>query len=49
MDVSFSDGNLAVMSITGLQDKAPHKNVNIKMFLEKSKDGIWKVKKVYTQ
>jgi hypothetical protein len=49
MDVSFSDGSLAVISITGLQDKAPHKNISFKMFLEKSKNGIWKVKKVYTE
>jgi uncharacterized protein YpmB len=49
MDVSFSDGSLAVMSITGLEDKAPHKNVSFNMFLEKSKNGIWKVKKVYTE
>lgn len=49
MDVSFSDGSLAVMSITGLQYKAPHKSVSYKMFLEKNRNDIWKVKKVYTE
>ena len=49
MDISFSDGSLAVVSVTGLQDKAPHKNVSYKMFLEKDKNDIWKVKKVYAK
>jgi uncharacterized protein YpmB len=49
MDVSFSDGSLAVMSITGLQYKAPHKIVSYKMFLEKNENDIWKVKKVYSE
>ncbi len=49
MDVSFSDGTLAIISVTGPQDKAPHKNVNYKIFLEKRKSGIWKVKKVYME
>jgi hypothetical protein len=49
MDVSFSDGRLAVMSITGLQYKAPHKSVSYKMFIEKNKNNVWKVKKVYTE
>jgi CDP-diglyceride synthetase len=48
MDVIFSDGSLAVVRISGLQDKAPHKNVVYKMFLEKNKSGIWNVEKVYT-
>lgn len=49
MDVSFSDGSLAVMSISGLQDKAPHNSVKYKIFMEKSKSGIWRVKKVYPE
>jgi hypothetical protein len=49
MDVSFSDGSLAVMSVSGLQDKAPHKSVNYKIFMEKSDSGVWKVKKVYPE
>jgi hypothetical protein len=49
MDVSFSDGTIAVISITGTRDKAPHENVNYKVFLEKSTNGIWKVVKVYKE
>lgn len=49
MKISFSDGSLAVMSVSGILDKAPHNNVSYKVFLEKSKNGLWKVKKVYTE
>lgn len=49
MKVVFSDGNIAVMNVSGLQDKAPHRNVNYKIFLEKKDNGAWKVKKVYSE
>jgi hypothetical protein len=49
MDVSFSDGSLAIMSVSGLQDKAPHKSVSYKIFMEKSDSGVWKVKRVYPE
>ncbi|MCM0646971.1 hypothetical protein NBE98_01110 [Clostridium swellfunianum] len=47
MDISFSDGSLAVITVSGLENKAPHKNVMYKMILEKNKYGVWKVRKVY--
>jgi uncharacterized protein YpmB len=49
MDVVFSDGSRAIMSVTGLQDKAPHKNVSYKIFLEKNRSGIWKVLRFYKE
>lgn len=49
IDIAFSDGSLAVMNVTGVQDKAPHKNVSYKVFLEKDKYGIWRVRKVYNE
>lgn len=49
MSLSFSDSDIAVMKVTGLQDKAPHNNVIYKIFLEKNKDGLWKVVKLYTE
>lgn len=47
MKVSFSDGNMAVMTISGLLDKAPHNMVKYEVILEKKTNGVWKVSKVY--
>lgn len=47
--LNFSDGVSAVMSVSGVQNKSPHKNMKYDVFLEKNKKGIWKVKKVYPQ
>lgn len=49
ISVSFSDGTLSVMKVTGLEYKAPHNNVTYKIFLEKNKDGLWKVVKLYSE
>jgi hypothetical protein len=49
MKLSFSDGSIAVMNVSGMLNKSPHKTVEYKVFLEKSKNGIWRVKKVYTE
>lgn len=49
LKISFSDGSLAVMSVSGMLDKAPHNSVKYKIFLEKNKNGLWKVKKVYPE
>lgn len=46
--LSFSDGDVAVMSVSGMESKSPHKNVKYKVFLEKTKSGIWRVKNVYS-
>lgn len=47
MKVSFSDGNMAVMTISGLLDKTPHNIVKYEVILEKKANGVWKVSKVY--
>lgn len=47
MKVSFSDGNMAVMTISGLLDRSPHDNVKYEVILEKKANGTWKVIKVY--
>jgi hypothetical protein len=47
MKVSFSDGNMAVMTISGLLDKTPHDVVKYEVILEKKTNGTWKVSKVY--
>lgn len=47
MKVSFSDGNMVVMTISGLLDKAPHNSVKYEVVLEKKTNGVWKVSKVY--
>ncbi|MCM8711160.1 hypothetical protein M2651_08975 [Clostridium sp. SYSU_GA19001] len=49
MKLSFSDGIIAVISVSGIEDKAPHKSVKYDIFLEKNKKDIWKVKKVYSK
>ncbi|ERI95646.1 hypothetical protein HMPREF1982_00120 [Clostridiales bacterium oral taxon 876 str. F0540] len=46
--LSFSDGDIAVMSVSGMESKSPHKNVKYKVFLEKTKSGIWRVKNIYS-
>jgi uncharacterized protein YxeA len=49
MNLSFSDSNIAVMKVEGLQEKPPHNHVTYKIFLEKNKAGLWKVVKLYTE
>jgi len=49
MTLSFSDGSVAIMNVKGMMDKSPHKNIEYKVFVEKGKNGLWKVKKVYTE
>jgi ABC-type transporter MlaC component len=49
LKISFSDGNLAIMSVSGMLEKSPHNNVNYKILLEKNKNGLWKVKNVYPE
>lgn len=49
MTVSFSDGTIAVMSVAGLQSKAPHRTANYKIFLVKAKNGVWRVKNIYPE
>ncbi|WP_125154725.1 hypothetical protein [Clostridium rectalis] len=45
--LSFSDGNIAVVKVMGVEKKSPHKKITYNIFLEKNSKGIWKVKKLY--
>ncbi|WP_373899115.1 hypothetical protein ACER0A_003090 [Haloimpatiens sp. FM7315] len=48
-EVEFSDGNMAIVSVYGLQYKSPHDYISYKILLEKNKNGIWKLKKYYEE
>lgn len=45
--VEFSDGNIAVVKVYGTQKKSPHAKITYNVFAEKSKSGVWNVKKIY--
>ncbi|MFD3156009.1 hypothetical protein ACFIJ5_03960 [Haloimpatiens sp. FM7330] len=45
--LEFSDGNICIVTIKGMEYKAPHDIITYKIFLEKNKKGIWKLKKYY--
>lgn len=47
LNLTFSDGTIAVVKVYGTTNKSPHKNVCYNLFLTKNKNGTWKVKKVY--
>lgn len=47
IQIVFSDNNLAIVDVKGREKKSPHMNVSYKVFLEKKKNGTWKVKKIY--
>lgn len=45
--VEFSDGNMAVVKVYGTQKKSPHAKIAYNVFAEKSKSGVWNVKKIH--
>lgn len=47
INLSFSNGSIAVINVDGMENKSPHKKVAYNVFLEKNTKGIWKVKNVY--
>ncbi|WP_409070191.1 hypothetical protein ACFLKB_05665 [Clostridium sp. FAM 1755] len=47
LNLTFSDGNIAVVKVYGTSNSSPHKNISYNLFLTKSKNGAWKVKKIY--
>jgi len=47
LNLTFSDGNVAVVKVYGTSNSSPHKSVSYNLFLTKSKNGAWKVKKIY--
>jgi hypothetical protein len=46
--LAFSDGKIAVVEVTGITKKLPHKKIKYKLFLEKNTREVWKVKRLYT-
>lgn len=48
LKLSFSDGTMAIVTVSGLLDKAPHDLVKYNILLEKKNNGTWKVAKVYS-
>lgn len=47
INLSFSNGSIAVVTVEGVQEKLPNKKVTYNAFVEKNSSGIWKVTKVY--
>jgi hypothetical protein len=47
INLSFSNGSIAVVNVEGMEKKPPNKKVTYSAFLEKNSRGIWSVKKVY--
>lgn len=47
INLSFSNGSIAVVKVEGIEKKFPNKKVSYNAFVEKSSAGTWKVKKVY--
>jgi hypothetical protein len=47
VNLSFSNGTVAVVKVEGIEDKSPHKKTAYNVFLEKNGQDIWKIKKIY--
>lgn len=47
INLSFSNGRIAVVEVEGLDNKSPHRKVAYNAFLEKNDKNLWHVKKVY--
>lgn len=44
--LTFSDTNNAILEVKGMEYKAPHKTVALKLTMSKDKQGLWYVKNV---
>lgn len=47
LKLNFSDGKVALVDVSGMQIKSPHKTVTYKLYLERDNRGLWHVKKFY--
>lgn len=45
--LSFSDGSIALVKVQGVKSNAPHDRAAYNVLMEKSKNGVWKKRKVY--
>jgi hypothetical protein len=47
LTLTFSDSTMAVVIVNGMLKKTPHQQVSFKAFVEKKKNGTWKVSRIY--
>lgn len=47
LEMSFSDGNIAVVKVQGIEKNKSHRKAVYNVFLERTSKGVWKVKKLY--
>lgn len=47
-EIKFSDGNLCIVEVTGIEDKSPYKTVKYNIYLEKTKSQKWKLSEIYS-
>ena len=45
--LEYSDGNIAIMKVTGISKNAPHSKSSYKLVIIKNNSGIWHVKNIY--
>lgn len=47
LQVAYTDGKIAIVTITGTEKKVPRKLVKYQVLAERTSGDIWKIKKVY--
>lgn len=47
LEMSFSDGNIAVVRVEGTEKSTAREKVVYNVFLERNSKGVWKVQKLY--
>ncbi|MEG1257174.1 hypothetical protein [Clostridium sp.] len=47
-EIKFSDGNLCIVEVTGIEDRSPYKTVKYNIYLEKYKSTKWKLSEIYS-
>lgn len=47
LQLAFSDNNISVVTVAGVQSKSPYRKVKYQVIVEKKSSGFWKVQKVY--
>lgn len=47
LEMSYSDGNIAVVRVEGIEKNKSHRKALYNVFLERTSKGVWKVIKLY--
>lgn len=47
LEMSYSDGNIAVVRVEGIEKNKSHRKALYNVFLERTSTGVWKVRKLY--